>query len=462
MSCFTFIFVLVLGSRPTPVNIPGSLKNNSAITITSKTGPRPGYHRIIRPSLNKVTRPSIQGQKISDIRNRLGELRSYSPVRGKLPVSPARMLKPNLPGSLSITKIPKEVKRPHSDTNAPVVSNTTDEPQVLDSDDEEEKNKERCSPSPKESTDVKGSDTINTMPEKDKSKGQKEASSNETIEPIVLTTDEKLPTEEALENKSSESENIDTPINLQTKQSDDTPMNLVSRSSSKINLLKNYRHQRPMNRPQNESSLSQLERTTTALNKEGLPDFRKNLDDITQSYSPGTEERSSTSRKKRSPNKIDISDSQNDRHANMSHSVSSLLGTVSSNVSKPTVGDHSLTNSVPHASQQSRLPSTSNISGMPQDPHSLAYNLGTKHQALPTNIGLIPTVSPSLCNDPSSRSGSEPQIAMPTNSMPPSSQPYPTGNPPPDGPYGQYPGIHTTTNNIFLYNDARSLSYEQF
>ncbi|CAH2107450.1 unnamed protein product [Euphydryas editha] len=429
----------VLGSRPTPVNIPGSLKNNSAITITSKTAPRPGYHRVIRPSFNKI-RPSIQGQKISDIRNRLGELRSYSTVRGKLPMSPTRMLRPNLPGSLSITKIPKEIKRPTSDNNAPVVANTTDEPQVLDSDEEEENNKEHSSLSPTESADWKGSDDSKIMSERD-NKSEKETSNNESTEPLVLTTDEKLPSEEVLENKSSESESMDTPMNLQTKQNDDTPMNLVNRSSSKINLLKNYRHQRPINRPQNESSLSQLERTTTALNKEGLPDFRKNLDDITQSYSPGSEEKSSSSRKKRSPNKVDVSDSQNDRHTNMSHSVSSLLGTI--NVPKSRVSDHSLPNSVPHASQHSRLSSSSNISGIPQDSHSLAYNLGTKHQSLPTNIGhsgLIPTGSPSVCNEPSSRSGSDPQIPIPVNAMPPSTQQYPTANPPPDVPYGQYPG----------------------
>ncbi|XP_026486277.2 uncharacterized protein LOC113393543 [Vanessa tameamea] len=440
----------VLGNRPPPVNIPGSLKNNSAITITSKTGPRPGYHRVIRPSFNKITRPALSGQKISDIRNRLGELRSYSAMRGKLSMSPTRMLRPNLPGSLSITKIPKEVKRPTTGNNSPVTANVDDEPHVLDSDDEEDTNKEENSQSPKGSAEDKSLDESKSLSENDNNKSvEKENSNNEYREPIVLTTDEKLPSEEALEDKSqSENDSTETPMNLQTKLNDDTPMNLVSRSSSKINLLKNYRHQRPVHRTPNESSLSQLERTATALNKEGLPDFRKNLDDITQSYSPGSEEKSSSSRKKRSPSKVDVTDSQNERQTNMSHSVSSLLGP--SNLTKPRMGDHPIQNSIPQIpqipQQLNRLPNTGNIAGIPQDPHSLAYNLGTKHQPLPTNIGhsgLIPNASPSVCNEPPAgplRSGTEVPTAMPANVMPTSSQSYPTGNPPPEAPYGQYPG----------------------
>lgn len=429
----------VLGNRPTPVNIPGSLKNNSAITITSKSGPRPGLHRIMRPSMNKITRPVMPGQKIADMRNRMGDLRSYSSMRPKLPMSP-RTLRPNLPGSLSITKIPKDIRKP-GDISSRIPTSINEEPQVLDSDDEDDSDKTSVqssrnqSPNPNEVTaDVPAKTT-----EEPNKPVEKENVKVDSVRPLVLTTDEKLPPEEVLETKPPQNEPSTTPIfhdhdrlpepmNLETKLQDDAPINLVNRTSSKINLLKNYRHQRPGTRPQNESSLSQLERTTSSFNKEGIPDFRKNLDDITQSYSPGSEEKSS-SRKKKSPNKIDILESQNDRQTNMTHSVSSLLGP-----NKARLSDN-----IPN-STQSRIPPAlpqSNMAGLPQE----VYNMGNK-VPMPSMGHTMLANTPPLSSD-GPLSGPQTSNIIP-NPLPTSSQPYPN-NPPAEVPYGQYPG------NLFVY-----------
>lgn len=430
-----------------PANIPGSLKNNSAITITSKGGPRPAFNRVIRPGMNKISRPMLPGQKIADIRNRLGDMRGY-PMRPKLPMQ-GRMLRPNLPGSLSITKIPRDVRRPGNTNNGPA---KVVEAEILDSDDEDvsetsekkeadktKDNKSKEEDSPKEANKAKtekGEDEkVTEIPKNQDAEKvrtpEKEVTNVEETKPIVLTTDEKIPTEEALETKQSESttKTEETPPSSQTSLSNE-PMNLTSRTSSKINLLKNYRHQRPINRPPTESSLSQLERTASSLNKEGLPDFRKNLDDITQSYSPGSEEKSSSSRKKKSPNKIDVADSQNERQTNsMSHSVSSLL----SNTQKPRM-DHGMQS----PAAQSRLPNP-NLP-MPQDPH-LPYNMA-KPQPLP-NAGHSGMMPPAGGNDGESVGNavmSGPPNVMSPNAMPVPGQPY-AGNPPPEGAYGQYPGM---------------------
>ncbi|XP_039748598.1 uncharacterized protein LOC120625599 isoform X2 [Pararge aegeria] len=444
------------GTRPTPANIPGSLKNNSAITITSKAGPRPAYSRVIRPGMNKISRPMLPGQRIADIRNRLGDMRSYA-MRPKLPMQ-GRMLRPNLPGSLSITKIPRDIKRPDNIVNGPPVT-VNEETEILDSDEEIDSSKEtRNKIADRTKEYVKGEeenaftenkDLIDKDAEEKVTEEPKNATDNiktpetvvsniEDTKSMVLTTDEKFPSEEALEIKPLESTSkiVETPPSSQASLSNE-PMNLVSRTSSKINLLKNYRHQRPVSRPPNESSLSQLERTAITLNKEGLPDFRKNLDDITQSYSPGSEERSS-SRKKKSPNKVDVADSQNEKQANsMSHSVSSLL----SNTQKPRM-EHVMPNSVP----QSRIPNPGSLPPMAQDPHSLPYNMA-KPQPLPSvgHSGMIPGVPPvpvgnegeSIGN--SAISGPHPPTVMSPNPIPVPGQPY-AGNPPPDGAYGQYPG----------------------
>ncbi|XP_045764210.1 uncharacterized protein LOC123866602 isoform X2 [Maniola jurtina] len=452
----------VLGNRPTPANIPGSLKNNSAITITSKVGPRPVFSRTIRPGMNKISRPLLPGQKIADIRNRLGEMRAYNSMRPKLPMSHGRMLRPNLPGSLSITKIPKEVKRP-GNANGPSAK-VEEETEILDSDDEIDDSKQvkkkegkreadktnfddrKDDNTNKETNDAKNDKTVNEnvneqakneLEEAENTKtSEKEESNIENTKPMILTTDEKLPSEEALEIKPSEStsKNDETPASSQASLSNE-PMNLVSRTSSKINLLKNYRHQRPISRPPTESSLSQLERTAISLNKESLPDFRKNLDDITQSYSPGSEEKTS-SRKKKSPNKVDVSDSQNEKQTNsMSHSVSSLL----SNTQKPRI-EHGMQNSAP----QSRLPNVGNLPPMPHDPQSIPYNMA-KPQPLP-NVAhsAIMAGGPPLGSEGenvgnTAISGPQPPTAMSPNPLPVPGQPY-AGNPPPEGPYGQYPG----------------------
>ncbi|XP_023947915.1 uncharacterized protein LOC112052903 [Bicyclus anynana] len=429
----------VLGSRPTSANIPGSLKNNSAITITSKSGPRPAFNRVIRPGMNKMSRPLLPGQKIADIRNRLGDMRSYA-MRPKLPMG--RMLRPNLPGSLSITKIPREVKKPVNIRNGP--STNVEETEILDSDDEVDSSKAKeikGTDSKKDSKNEEDNSVEETkvqdqVPEPPKNESdkvrtpEKEVPNVEDTKPIVLETDEKLPSEEVLENKPTESTSK-TPETVPSSQASlsNEPMNLVSRTSSKINLLKNYRHQRPMTRPPNESSLSQLERTAISLNKEGLPDFRKNLDDITQSYSPGTEEKSG-SRKKKSPNKVDVSD-QSEKTNSMSHSVSSLL----SNTQKPRM-EHGL-NSMP----QNRLPSPGNLP-MSQDPHSLPYNMGKPQLPNVGHSGMMASGAPVASDGDnignSAVSGQHPPNVMSPN-LPVPGQPYP-GNPPPEGPYGQYPG----------------------
>ncbi|KAI8428623.1 hypothetical protein MSG28_007359 [Choristoneura fumiferana] len=418
----------ILGSRPG--SLPGSLKNNSAITITSKTGPRPGYQRVMtRPSIighNKISRPLLPGQKIADIRNRLGEMRSYGAMRHRLGQLPGRILRPNLPGSLSITKIKKETKRSdneNSDSNPPTNKpESEDDTQILDSDDEEEKKEGKNELSSvqnskrgnnEHSEDSKSS----TNPENQKKKNANSEDKIET-EPIVLTTDEKLPSEEALETKSSENSN-DGSRSSRNNSMDTAPS--IDNVARKVNLLKNYRHQRPGARPPTESSLSILERTASVLNKESMPDFRKNLDDITQSYSPGSDEKSgSKSKKKKSPNK-DSSESQSERqpmNSGMSHSVSSLLGSPGTSKSR---GEsvHNTTPVAPLGQSPMGLP----IPGMSHDSpmsHPLPQGQG-KPQPLPLNMAPSPMMgSPAMPGD--------------------GTKPYAATGPPPDAPYAQYPG----------------------
>ncbi|CAK1553583.1 unnamed protein product [Leptosia nina] len=379
----------VMGSRPSSAHIPGSLKNNSAITITSKSGPR--FQRVqTRPSMMgpKMGRSMLPGQKIAEIRNRLGEMRSYG-ARPKLPTPNMRMLRPSLPGSLSITKVPKKPDERHRAFE--------EETQVLDSDDEDLREKTNGSPS---------SDRIvNDKDDKNENKDTSDSSSKDATSfqdkeskvntPIVLTTDEKLPSEEALETRSDRN-GPEVAALSQSNVKDEGPMNLANRGERKINLLKNYRHQRPISRPQPESSLSQLEKTATTLNKEGVPDFRKNLDDITQSYSPSVEEKTS-GRKKRSPQKIETQE-----RPNMSHSVSSMLGTTQKQDSS---------NQIAHGVQE-------------------AYNL-SKSQAMPLNMthsGLM-TGGTTTSKEP----------IDPPPPMLPNDPVFASGSTPPEG-YGQYPG----------------------
>lgn len=430
-------------------NIPGSLKNNSAITITSKSGQRPGFQRIIRPSAlgqNKMSRPMLPGQKIAEIRNRLGEMRSYSSMRPKLPMSHGRLLRPGLPGSVSITKISKDTKKSeneHSDSNSrsKMDLDSEDETQVLDSDDEDTNKKNN---SGRSSTDeaklIRKDDNIVNYSED--SKSSIDADKPKKDGPIILTTDEKLPSEDAFDGKHSEdSSSSVTKISSETSQMHLGDSDILAQSEKKINLLKNYRHQRPGSRMPAESTLSQLEKTTSALNKEGLPDFRRNLDDITQSYSPGAEEKPSTkSKKKKSPSKAEVTESQNsDRQASssgMSHSVSSLLGNSKSRMNE-------------------KMQSASPIAPMGQNPRPLSQNVSP---AMPHDLSTVPhhgqlagsklppvgqhmmrPSSPPVPEVHKPVASNVPPSGIPINPMAPG-QAYPAGNPPPEGPYGQYPG----------------------
>ncbi|XP_050670450.1 uncharacterized protein LOC126969164 isoform X2 [Leptidea sinapis] len=414
------------GNRPSSANIPGSLKNNSAITITSKGGQR--YMRGMGRQVmgQKITRPMLPGQKIAEIRNRLGEMRSYGGIRTKLPTPQMRMLRPNLPGSLSITRISKDSDKAKSNAIKGRAFNA--ETEVLDSDDDDRstqntetktiENKVKES----ENTEIVENDnhsenTVNASTEKQTSDNHEKE--NHDRVPIVLTTDEKLPSEEVLERKPSER----VEPSVADVKRDDVPVNLAGRGSSKINLLKNYRHQRPMSRPQGESSLSQLERTASVLNTDGVPDFRKNLDDITQSYSP-SEEKSSGTRKKRSPQKLNVESQE--RPLNMSHSVSNLLGESSQKPrSEMPQGISSLHN---------QRPTQSLVSGLPQEVpgylnKSPVTPINITHSGLMT--GGTTTSNSEIAND--SLQAKVPPGALPTQS-------YPSGSTPPEGPYGQYPG----------------------
>lgn len=469
-------------------SIPGSLKNNSAITITSKTGMRPGMQRVLsRPSMlgpNKM-RPVLPGQKIAEIRNRLGDMKSYTAMRPKLPMNPARLLRPNLPGSVSITRIPKQMKKPANIVPKDLKKmelESDEDPQVLDSEEEEEstndsKEQEVSDQTNKKEEPERNEDNLeqraDAPQEAEKDTTDKDQKSNDS-EPMVLTTDEKLPPEDALENKSME----ETPIEMHDAISNQ--MNLAhndmhdsTQFEKKINLLKNYRHQRPFSRPQTESSLTQLERTASTLNNEGIPDFRRNLDDITQSYSPITDDKTnSKSRKKKSPTKIEITPEPQPVNierppipsANMSHSVSSLLG---SSTQKPRV-DPMLSNHLPKPRMSDSIAQNLSLSAPRPNPLSMShdnqisplrdYTMGqsldhSKHMAMGPalgNIGLMggPPVTPNIdVRKVPGTLGDPLSSPMPSGAMKPV-QPYPTPNPPPEVPYGQYPGNYIS--EIFL------------
>ncbi|KAI5644072.1 helicase ARIP4 [Phthorimaea operculella] len=457
----------VLGGRPSAA-IPGSLKNNSAITITSKSAPnRPGFHRIMnRPNLpgQKLGRPLMPGQKIAEIRNRLGEMRSYTGVRPKFQGHPGKMLRPNLPGSVSITKIPRDPKR-GDDKKMEIDSEP--ETQVLDSDDDDGKDTDKSS----DNKSVEKKSDENSEEPQSSNSSDKTEENKQPSKPIVLTTDEQLPSEEALDNKSTKPESTkasktpkqdppkfqqnetvrtnqqmppsqqempktshhDMPATQQGEQQNSQLEDVIKMqqidaekegSEKKINPLKNYRHQRPVGRSSTESSLSILERTASVLNKESMPDFRKNLDDITQSYSPGPDEKpTAKSKKKKSPNKD--TESQNDKQSSsgMSHSISSMLGNSKDKLAPNTAP-------VAPLGQSPRI-SPGVSPGLPHDMRSLTHPMkpmghmmGPGSPAVPD----MPTHPPSV-------------PAMPVNPGPAPGQAYPAGHPPqaPEGHYGQYP-----------------------
>ncbi|KAM3962874.1 uncharacterized protein ACR2FA_002969 [Aphomia sociella] len=448
----------VLGGRPTSTNIPGSLKNNSAITITSKTGPRPGYQRVLaRPSIigqHKIARPMIPGQKIADIRNRLGELRAYSGMRPRTPVQHGRILRPSLPGSVSITKITKDIKKSDSeasDNNTPnrMDAGSEDDTQVLDSDDDEMHRQNKR----EESSNIKLKNSNNRIEHSEDSKSSdgierpKSVFDSKQSESIVLTTDEKLPSEDNFETKPAD-RSLDLMMASREKAEQLESANAADRVEKKINLLKNYRHQRLGSRPQTESSLSQLERTASVLNKEGMPDFRRNLDDITQSYSPSNEEKpSSKSKKKKSPNKPEVTaEPQNNErqlptNSSMSHSVSNLLSTGTTSL-KTRKNEQ---NTVPVApvdaapSSQPRLTSRPPVAGLPHDmslggmpvPHA---HLGQSLRPNPAKSQTAGIVHPGV---DVSKNPTSPSVPHSPSQMPP--QAYPSTNLPPEGTYGQYP-----------------------
>lgn len=449
---------LVLGSRPV-ANIPGSLKNNSAITITSKTGPRPGFHRVMRPSIigqNKM-RPMMPGQKISDIRSRLGELRSYSSMRPKSPLT-GRLLRPNLPGSVSITKIPREPKKPEADGNDTGSTskrevNSDEDTQVLDSDEEDENKQQRSKPS----SDVEQDKNKPEIPQSSKPSEEEKPStthakdSNPEAEPIVLTTEEKLLSEDVLENKT-----IDDNSTEQSKIPDMSKVDVADFSRTaesverKINPLKNYRHQRPGGRPSLESSLSQLERTASVLNKEGMPDFRRNLDDITQSYSPtGEEKPGAKTKKRRSPAKPDaVPDAVLNvppAPVPMPHSVSSLLGPAAApriRKSEPMP----LASPVPPLDSSQHVGTHPRLMGRPHEPQPLPHSGHMKPSAgMPISLS-HPAMMSGGTAAPADLSKSSSPTTMPLGPLGPQGAPaptgqaYPVGNPPPEGPYAQYPG----------------------
>lgn len=401
-------------NRPSPANLPGSLKNNSAITITSKSAPRPNLQRVMNRAMGaRSVRPFLPlGQRPGDTRGRIVDMRSYSSLK-RMPNQ--RPVRPNLPGSISITKLPREQKDDKR------TEQSDDEPQVLDSDDEnEQKNSDNSANSTQDNSTQDNDSTQNystpnnstqnnSTQENNVSSEQQtnDANSVKNSEPLVLTTDEKLPSESTLEN-SSKTENNLSQLNNETKEREN------QLEKTKINPLKNYRHQRLQSRG-TESSLSQLEKTASVLNSEGMPDFRKNLDDITLSYSPGVEEKPvPKQRKKKPPNKMP--DSPNPPVLNTGHSVTHLLGNEGSSPTVPPMGQ----------------PRINPIQYPPSMAPSLEGNsiLGPTGPMAPT--GLIPPAGPMVPGPP--------QV------------PYPGPNPhvPPEASYSQYPPGKTWLNS-FLY-----------
>lgn len=423
----------VLSNRPLPVNLPGSLKNNSAITITPKPGVRPNLNRVLNRQTvtgqNKVSRlmpgQSFKPRPVVDPKSLLSMKSRLTPQ--------GRVIRPNLnlTSSVSITKV---VKKPNEESNDSTGSKTEasgEDTHVLDSEDEVEA-KSQVNDNESNQTSIECKDNVqsvqhnnvNNLTEDSKSSNDAKLYSN--VENITLTTDETLPSEAAFEEK----------IVQEEKQTSFTQPERPEKTS-KISLLKNYRHQRQSSRPPIESSLSQLERTASVLNTEGMPDFRKNLDDITQSYSPGTDDRTaSKSKKKKSPIKPDmplsIENSERSAGSSMTHSVSNLLGNATSPKPPSRIGNdlniQNTLNSNPIMQPRYQSPPTmAPHHPLPQSPH-----LGYPNKSYPGIMPEHPAMSKSPLA-PSLPSG------LSLDSVP---GPVPSGYPPPmaDNPYRQYPG----------------------
>lgn len=389
-------------------------------------------------------------------------MRPKSPLQG-------RLLRPNLPGSVSITKIPREPKKTEaggneSSSTSKMEVNSDEDTQVLDSDEEDENKQQSSKPSSDAEQDKNKPETPESSKPAEAEKPSTATDSqiinqNESKpepEPIVLTTDEKLPSEDVLENKTIEDNSMDHSIHP-SSLSDISKMDATDLSrhadsiERKINPLKNYRHQRPGGRPSLESSLSQLERTASVLNKEGMPDFRRNLDDITQSYSPtGEEKPGAKTKKRRSPAKPDavpepaLSAPPPLAPAPMPHSVSSLLGPAAApRIRKP--------EPVPHAAPVSPLDTSQHVT---THPRLMGRSHEPQPQPHPHAAHMKPSPSmPLSLSHPAMMSGGTaapadlskspvpgPMAHGPPGPPVPPGQAYPVGNPPPDGPYAQYPG----------------------
>lgn len=372
----------------------------------------------------------------------MGEFKPISAMRAR-PAMQGRGIR-SLQGSLSITKIPKTPKKP--DTNSVSKDDSDEDTQVLDSEDESAKPQDKSRTPPheahtSENRTTNPSDSTETENSNDSAKPNKN-------EALVLTTDEKLPSEEALERKSVEENSLDfsrsRDTSLEPLSDNINSLQSGDRIEKKINLLKNYRHQRPGNRPPTESSLSQLERTASVLNKESMPDFRRNLDDITQSYSPTNEEKIVKSKKKKSPNKTEGSESL-EKIPSMSHSVSSMLGPSGTSTRKNDIAQNMVTVApIEHSMHRSPL-------GMPHEPMGIPPTLVPPSKALSHNMSLNMSHGTLLTAGSPTPAGEvktpvpgmpiphpHPSSAVPPHPMPAPTQAYPGANPPPEG-YGQYP-----------------------
>lgn len=391
---------------------------------------------IARPGVMGANRmrPIMQGQKVQQ-QKRIAEFKPISAMRARPPMY-GRGIR-SLQGSLSITKIPNKTPKKSSRIDS------DEDTQVLDSEDESNKVQDKSSTPPNE-TNISENRTTNPSDSTETENSNDSTKPNKN-ESLVLTTDEKLPTEEALEIKSVEENSIDfsrsSDTSLEPPTENVNSLQSGDRIEKKINLLKNYRHQRPGNRPPTESSLSQLERTASVLTKESMPDFRRNLDDITQSYSPTNEEKNVKSKKKKSPNKMEGSESQD--KPSMSHSVSSMLGPSGS-----TRKSEMPQNLAPVAPIEHSVHHRSPL-GMPHEPPmvippALVQPSPPTHMALNMSHGTLLTAgSPTPAGEVKA-----PHVGMPIphphpssavlpHSVAPPTQPY-GPNPPPEG-YGQYP-----------------------
>jgi hypothetical protein len=408
-------------------------------------------------------------------------------MRPRSPLAPGRLMRPNLPGSVSITKITKDTKKSDNENSDTSTVNkmdleSEDDTHILDSDEEETSKHMNLQSNHR----PQGSSSIGNREESVSSLSREQPNvSRESMplppEQLVLTTDEKLPSEEALAYKTNEENAMESkssyqklsrtkieqqrfkmdqqmsPVAQQVPQMDRSlPLSEQhmlqmephlshvehdphgSEPERKINLLKNYRHQRPGSRPQTESSLTQLERTASVLNKEGMPDFRRNLDDITQSYSPSNEERPTTkTKKKKSPNKTDsgseCQSAERPPNSGMSHSVSSLLGPTSNNVQKPRKGEQNMVPVAPiENSSGQRILNRPPMGGLP--PEAAMSGMPYPQPGKP----LAGQPVPSSMYQGELEKGPAPVMPHP-QAMPPGHQ-YPAGSAPPEGPYGQYPG----------------------